>query len=574
MKSLKKLLLISLILFIMSLFVYNSYTPVSKPIYKKQDGNEAIEKLDIPEEEKEHILNTIDEQIKQLEQIFDESVNNLICPKEKRPRGEANLCDPGFTASPNDKGEMCCFIDPDKLGPTEREQYEQNVKMGTKLVGEIALGVVVDAGISKAVKTGPKKMLKNTANVAKKAMAKLKSKLGKKMGEKMTTKISQKVTLKTAGIVAKFGAKIGVKSASMGAKTAAKVGMGPVGWALVAVDIFSFALDSWDPMDFSSFIPHTDKYKTRDLMEATFEDTNINNGLKYPMLVDYMYSLSEEDNEMFLAVFNESEEMTTIMEDLQTKVIDTTVTKLAEIEFIETGEDLVIELDKMFDKISDEEFDKEFNKIIDGPMDKILCSSFNKFKKDTVVEWVEGVGCSLNSKGCSAYNSHNDSKGYDEQDNMGVFSKYYRIRDKASDIKTPKMVTKTFDEAVCFSSNLTLEKKICEGKSYQEPDSDGKMTTISKRREGNWDKDNGICSYTKDFCHSKGMEHETYSGSITTCDDYAGAGVASIIFGDTLTKGTIHVANEINDWGDKAIDDVGDWGETAIDDVGKFLSLF
>lgn len=81
-----------------------------------------------------------------------------------------------------------------------------------------------------------KQLNKEALTTAEKATKKIAGKAGVKVGEKVGEKIAEKVEMKVA-------VKLGVMAAKEGAKLATMASAGPVGWALMAVDVVSLALD-------------------------------------------------------------------------------------------------------------------------------------------------------------------------------------------------------------------------------------------------------------------------------------------------------------------------------------------
>ena len=87
---------------------------------------------------------------------------------------------------------------------------------------------------------------------ARMAAAKFAVKIALKINQKIGAKLAAKLGVKLAQ---KAGAKMGVKVVAATGKAATKAAMGPVGWALLAFDVFSIALDLCDIMGFASLIP-------------------------------------------------------------------------------------------------------------------------------------------------------------------------------------------------------------------------------------------------------------------------------------------------------------------------------
>jgi len=120
---------------------------------------------------------------------------------------------------------------------------------GDVLDPEALVGAVVGAVGSEAIEFGLKKAL------ARKTMKTVVSSAGTKVGATVAANIA-KQTVKRAvvGTAAKTGA-------SFAAKAAVKTSLGPVGWAMLAVDVVSLGLDLWDPFDLNTLHKNSDLNK-------------------------------------------------------------------------------------------------------------------------------------------------------------------------------------------------------------------------------------------------------------------------------------------------------------------------
>ena len=135
----------------------------------------------------------------------------------------------------------------------------------TKEAADKAASAAAETGFRKAAKeaadkvlaeelkkAGKKALTEVTDKAAKELIEKAMEKAGKEAAEKIATEAVEKVAKKAVTTAAeraaaKMGtaaaAKIGTKAGMMAAKAGAKAGMGPVGWALMAFDVLSMALD-------------------------------------------------------------------------------------------------------------------------------------------------------------------------------------------------------------------------------------------------------------------------------------------------------------------------------------------
>lgn len=135
----------------------------------------------------------------------------------------------------------------------------------SKEAADRAAGAAAEKGLRKASKEAADKVMENelkrlgkksleevTDKVAKEAVEKAMEKAGKEAAEKAASEAAQKVASKvattaaekaTAKLAGAAAAKIGAKAGMAAAKMGAKAAMGPVGWATMAFDALSMALD-------------------------------------------------------------------------------------------------------------------------------------------------------------------------------------------------------------------------------------------------------------------------------------------------------------------------------------------
>jgi hypothetical protein len=109
-------------------------------------------------------------------------------------------------------------------------------KTAREAAGDAAQKAAEEATQKETERVMEKAAGKEALTGAEKATVKIAGKAGVKVGEKVGEKIAEKAAMKIA-------VKAGVMAAKEGAKLATMASAGPVGWALMAVDVVSLALD-------------------------------------------------------------------------------------------------------------------------------------------------------------------------------------------------------------------------------------------------------------------------------------------------------------------------------------------
>jgi hypothetical protein len=87
------------------------------------------------------------------------------------------------------------------------------------------------------------------------------------------------------------------------------------------------------------------------------------------------------------------------------------------------------------------------------------------------------------------------------------------------------MRTEKLSEKVCMLSSLRTDMENCEGK-------------------GTWNQDMGLCSYDSTYCSKKGLKKKMQSNGVNDCFGLPGQDMMEMVFGKTVTRGGIKVANE------------------------------
>jgi hypothetical protein len=420
-------------------------------------------------------------------EIIDPYVNQP-CSGGRRPP-----CGPGKIAKANRNGEMCCYTDiSDPSLSTEDKVFGMVELFGSTLITSVVA--------EKILNSFAESMLKRSAQ----------------------RKLTYQFTKQTAGIILDSSAKIAARAmVKQSSKMAAKAAMGPIGWALLVLDLTSLALDLWDPMGYNEWQSNTVWKNIRNVSEATFEEKMRNDGKNYPLLVSYLYDDSAEIMGIVATV-------PTILEFQNDKVNDIFVARYGDAylnrEFIPPQD----EFDAAFleAKVLAEE------KIKRGDFDKDICDHLQSQGKP--VEWhAELRDCTLTRVGCDQFNEYQKSQPDDER-LLGMFTNEYRIRDPTNpgDDKKPNMVTRKLNKPACLVSPLWQNKASC----------------IDKTRS-TWNDHAGLCDISKGYCDRMGMKHvrleNTGKHDIHNCELFPGQEFAQFIFGTTITNTAIRGMKEI-----------------------------
>jgi hypothetical protein len=430
--------------------------------------------------------------------IDDESIIES-CPTEKRPP-----CNPGYIAMENDSGQLCCYTDP-----------KSKLQSRDDMIKEMGISMLKEEVTEQVTKHTVKMMnvlRRRAMNPAKiRQMASLTSK-GAAMGGKMLAKK-----------VAKSAAKASVR---IGAKVAPKMAMGPVGWALTAVEITGMVLDVWDPVgygDFSSVKVHA---RLRNKLEMDVEEHTRNNteqseeNIKYlPMLADPEYAkpFSLEPNQEEIEKSEDFQRARALLNIKVGKLMEAHLEALSDDELDAFLDDGVGNYERLRDEKEDSITEKD--------VEMIYCDVVGESVGKGKIKYVDGIGCSMTKVGCDEYNTFEGKKPEDER-GFGLYTDTYRIRniDNPGSPKNPNMVAKKLSEKVCLFSPLQESAAACKGK-------------------GTFNDDLGICSYDNKYCHKMGYKKKFHEAlGVNDCVPHPGQFIPEAIFGKTITRGGIKAA--------------------------------
>lgn len=236
--------------------------------------------------------------------------------KQNTCRNNKPPCREGWVQFTNSWDVECCRFDPASQG-------FPGWKIAKMLAKEILLALVLDIGNivdvgtkvgkkvtsklgKKAAKEGQEKLAAKGAAKGQQALAKGmqkyagKSSKGMTKGIKLSGKLGGKGATKVAGkagvkVATTVGTKVAVKGATMGTKIMAKMGLGPLGLALLIFDVISLILDLWDPAGYNDAQTAGQVRAERDPIEKQYAEALRDEGFDSPLLADPMFDLPPDE---------------------------------------------------------------------------------------------------------------------------------------------------------------------------------------------------------------------------------------------------------------------------------------
>ena len=353
---------------------------------------------------------------------------------------------------------------------SERILAEQLKKAGKKTLEEVT-DKAAKAAIEKLLTEAGEKAAKEAAE---EALEKVAKKVAMTAAEKATAKMG-------AAAAAKIGAKAGVAAAKMGAKTS----MGPVGWALMAFDVLSMALDIAGCGGFQEG-PFDNKTwtKTRDTLigqvKALVDDSNAegDDPVRWPIITGPFDKLDAVTLQTRLI-----DGVKNAMKDPNNKYVKATVDKLKAAIAAKT-----ITEEAQIDQFMEENLDLE-GLLLDAT--KQLCTDL---KGKIIMDADKFAGCSWPDQAQCEASFKWPIVEANQNDNYSVWNK-----EKLECNKDP------------VSQNM---RGICEVEGFP------------------FNKDTKICELSKDHCLKKGMQWDG-----TNCKLNKGQELAEMMFGTTVVRG-------------------------------------
>lgn len=472
--STQLVLLVGLGGFFIIIFVITLIVILVKTFNKKNNNK-------ISQQEKEKYLTSIGVDVSKLKDIVDDTVGsdmNFACTA--RPP-----CDIGYKVSENKKGEECCYVDMDKMQPTRNEVMRTMMK---DIAKELIITETTELVVSSLYRIYGRI---KTARAAAKAVK----------GASVAAKLATKAALTN-------GAKIAAKTA---AKSALKLGMGPVGWAMLVFDIVSAALDLYDPVGYNSFVSNEVAMNLRNIAEHNFQRMHAENeGQSIPLMADFDYKNPSGE-------FETKHVLPEITKRMNEKVIDSMTE-----EMIEAYADSDLVAQQSYLETNSLKLVEDYMETMDYK--KEVCETYQKQSGNrNKVEWINNVGCSMTKNECKRYNEY-QLKQDPENQVLGLFTKRYRKK-RGGTTKKPIMNTYRLPKEACIASPLAPYKDAC---------------TSDK---GVWDDDEGMCSFKKSYCTGQGQRFHKMDNGIYNCVLYPGQEIAEMFFGSTVTRLMVSTGN-------------------------------
>ena len=343
-------------------------------------------------------------------------------------------------------------------------------------------------------KLGKKAITEVTDKAAKEAIEKAMEKAGKEAAEKAATEAAQKVASKAATTAAEkaaakmagaTAAKIGAKAGMAAAKMGAKAGMGPVGWALMAFDVLSMALDVAGCGGFQEG-PFDNKTwtKTRDTLtaqvKAMVDDSNAegDDPVRWPVITGPFDKLDSVTLQTRLL-----DKVKAAMADPNNKFVQDVVTKLKA-----AVEAKTITKEEQIDQFMEDNLDLE-GLLLEST--KGLCTDL---KGKVIMDGETFAGCSWPDPAACEASFKWPIVEANENDKYSVWNK---------------------EKQECNMDPVSQNMRgICEAEKFP------------------FNKETKVCELSKDHCLQKGMQWDG-----TNCKLSTGQNVAEMMFGTTVVRG-------------------------------------
>ena len=180
---------------------------------------------------------------------------------------------------------------------------------------------------------------------------------------------------------------------------------------------------------------------------------------------------------------------------------------------------------------------KKRDRIIFDTMYRSLPRSKKHWIKNyTFVSDAKRTGVTLSPSGYKKWNLQNRDKfmkGDDDAPMVAIYTDTYRVlnRGNPGTAENPNVIERRLPGKIVLSFPYQIIWKQCE--SGGKPGLGGK--TVNPYNYGvRFNDETGLCNYTNEYCSRMGL-----SKSGNNCKRRDGQGFAEVIFGETLTRGTI-----------------------------------
>ncbi|MDB4588367.1 hypothetical protein N9095_00145 [bacterium] len=471
----------------------------------------------------------------------------------------------------------CCTLKTNK----NSVEVEMTISIVSVLVTMAAVDIAIQAAISRGSNLG--KAIINTPavqsmakNIIKKMTGRTVTKFGTSMSVSGASKIGSKAAAKLATDAAieaawRIGVAAGLKASAKAKLMAIKAKLGPVGWAMVALEVASIALDVTDPQGYSTFVSNKYLKDMRDYIEFSLYEAFSNTGYDWPLIFDVRSMYIDE----FVAAYEWAK--TPFIKQAMDDVLKckTLAEKLDMNSWFGEYAQKVLQYLNRDPKQRDE---KIYAKMVELLEDKSKNIKLYPFLSTTDV-----VGISLSAEGVDVWNGMTDAERLEKlnksdpgtepitedifKDFKLIMADTYRVPDNPPKCRKPHKlvldhIIQAGKEVGNFFSGGRVDTSECvpvmndrklagEVPMYIIPFSediclhgtDGlikETTGVCGNYQGKdfgvtWNPNTNLCNYTRSYCDRMGLD---YDSATKDCDLYPGQDEVEMFFptGTTITR--------------------------------------
>ena len=489
---------------------------------------------------------------------------------------------PGLTTVNSETG--CCDLTDEEI-----TKFRRAMKITQSIMYEVAIGYAFGKVVGYAYKA-----TKQGAIITRNALRRVSGSVGR-----VAARGATKVTVRTS-------AKYGLRFA---AKAFAKVGLGPAGVAALMMELVSFGLDMADPFGFNKYRANEVSKNMRNAYEVQIQKNTMEGPLDertdFPLTFPLSLAYPEHNDgffEAYMARFT-ADAMELIPEDKLANFFvlqflgEEVASSILTDEQIEDASDAFAEAFEMIDAVKRVERDQF---IYSYYKDKGLES---KIERVPFMSTARRYGVTLSEEGCEDYNTRMEplhkryaaisdrygrdeaclkrenetdctGQNYDDDDTqvnlvdlylekckwdenegengtciqedsekypeggyaplVALYTDTYRVLDvlNPGEKSTPNVLERKLPRKCALATPLGAVVEHC--------------LKLNDNYSGvKFNYDTGYCDYTSQFCQAYGMR---YIENKNDCEDYPGMDLAESIFGTTVSRFTVVVANMAANW--------------------------
>ena len=442
-----------------------------------------------------------------------------VCGLEGKPP-----CQKGFMLQDNQdpltEGATvkCCVIDPNRNDPTK-------VQIALELAKEVGKVLALEAGktiakkiAQKVMQTSAKQVVKTLGSIGMKIAAKVAMKVQKvaaKAGIKAIEKVASRVVSKLA---TKLATKAAAKGAAIAVKAAAKAGMGPLGWASMAFDVFSAALDYADPGGYNNTMLLDEMKENRDKTNEIMNNALASAGISVPLLMGPLMKLPEKNPnpnpgpEDPPVTLEEIQQL--LMQEYSLSYAEEHFAKLPDVENYsdQEREEILLQLSTIGGQFFDGDEGREY-------LETRTCEFVGGVYKNKQCMYKDKETCDKSYNWQKILDQIKDPKKHENDPDTNYAEwRFVRLRDK-----TGKEIATSQPEWMCMSVDPSIRSTCKEdGNDF----------------EYNYEKQ--LCKIDDIYCRKKGMDPVSTPDG-TDCKINTAQNIAEMIFGTTITRGMIQV---------------------------------